>query len=167
MEIPIGEGPDFRGIINLFSERAHIYRKGGARRASTTRPPCPRGASGDQFEEWENGAAGDAGHDQRRPPRALPRGREDQSGKRPSRPWPWASRSGDVVPLLCGSAEHSYGMQELLLKKIVELCPSPAETGGETRHTRAGMDEEVHLSPSDDETFSALHLQDGFRAPGG
>ncbi|HCR04300.1 MAG TPA: elongation factor G, partial [Gemmatimonadetes bacterium] len=30
VEIPIGEGPDFHGIINLFSERAHLYKKGTA-----------------------------------------------------------------------------------------------------------------------------------------
>ena len=62
--------------------------------------------------------------------------------------------SGDIVPLFCGSAEQSYGMQALL-KKLVELCPSPAERGAETAQ-RAGLEEEVHLSPSDDETFSAL-----------
>ena len=28
VEIPIGEGPDFRGIINLFSGRAHLYKAG-------------------------------------------------------------------------------------------------------------------------------------------
>jgi len=28
VEIPIGEGADFRGIVNLFSKRAHIYKKG-------------------------------------------------------------------------------------------------------------------------------------------
>jgi elongation factor G len=42
-----------------------------------------------------------------------------------------------------------------LLKKIVELCPSPAETGGEVAQ-RVGMDEELLLSASDDETFAAL-----------
>src|SRR5688500_7205171 len=28
VEIPIGEGAQFRGIVNLFSKKAHIYRKG-------------------------------------------------------------------------------------------------------------------------------------------
>lgn len=28
VEIPIGSGDDFRGIINLFSEKAHIYKSG-------------------------------------------------------------------------------------------------------------------------------------------
>ena len=30
VEIPIGEGEDFSGIINLFSEKAHVYKKGTA-----------------------------------------------------------------------------------------------------------------------------------------
>src|SRR2546422_47306 len=28
VEIPVGEGPDFHGIINLFSQRCHLYKKG-------------------------------------------------------------------------------------------------------------------------------------------
>ena len=28
VEVPIGEGPSFRGIMNLFTRRAHTYRKG-------------------------------------------------------------------------------------------------------------------------------------------
>ena len=32
VEIPIGDGPDFHGIINLFSGHCHIYKKGRPRR---------------------------------------------------------------------------------------------------------------------------------------
>src|SRR5438045_8815346 len=28
VEIPVGEGPEFHGIINLFSKKAHLYKKG-------------------------------------------------------------------------------------------------------------------------------------------
>jgi elongation factor G len=28
IEIPVGEGPDFHGIINLFSRKCHLYKKG-------------------------------------------------------------------------------------------------------------------------------------------
>src|SRR3954470_5497371 len=28
IEIPVGDGPDFHGIVNLFSRKAHLYRKG-------------------------------------------------------------------------------------------------------------------------------------------
>src|SRR2546430_4544893 len=28
VEIPVGEGPEFHGIINLFSKQCHMYKKG-------------------------------------------------------------------------------------------------------------------------------------------
>src|SRR5207247_9726663 len=28
VEIPVGEGPEFHGIINLFSKKCHLYKKG-------------------------------------------------------------------------------------------------------------------------------------------
>ena len=51
VEIPIGEGEDFRGIINLFSEKAHIYKEG------TTIGEYTEGEIPDElrekFELWE------------------------------------------------------------------------------------------------------------------
>ncbi len=151
VEIPIGEGPDFHGIINLFSERAHIFRQ-GTEKGEYDEADIPEELQ-DKFEQWETELQ-----------ETLATTNEDLlerylDGGKISREEAIEAMAlgmarGDVVPLFCGSAEHSYGMRALL-KKIIELCPSPAETGGETAK-RAGMDEEVHLSPSDDETFSAL-----------
>ena len=151
VEIPIGEGPDFHGIINLFSERAHIFRQ-GTKKGEYDEADIPEELQ-DKFEQWETELQ-----------ETLATTNEDLlerylDGGKISREEAIEAMAlgmarGDVVPLFCGSAEHSYGMRALL-KKIIELCPSPAETGGETAK-RAGMDEEVHLSPSDDETFSAL-----------
>ena len=151
VEIPIGEGPDFRGIINLFSERAHIYRK-GTEKSEYDEADIPEELQA-KFEEWETELQ-----------ETLATTNEDLlerylEGEKITREEAIEAMAlgvarGDVIPLFCGSAEHSYGMQALL-KKLVELCPSPAETGGEIAR-RAGMDEEVHLAPSDDETFSAL-----------
>src|SRR5260370_33767191 len=28
VEIPVGEGPEFHGIINLFSKKCHMYKRG-------------------------------------------------------------------------------------------------------------------------------------------
>ncbi|MGZ7033435.1 MAG: elongation factor G, partial [Thermoanaerobaculia bacterium] len=28
IEVPVGEGPDFHGIVNLFSKKAHVYKRG-------------------------------------------------------------------------------------------------------------------------------------------
>ena len=151
VEIPIGEGPDFHGIINLFSERAHIFRQ-GTEKGEYDEADIPEELQ-DKFEQWETELQ-----------ETLATTNEDLlerylDGGKISREEAIEAMAlgmarGDVVPLFCGSAEHSYGMRALL-KKIIELCPSPAETGGETAK-RAGIDEEVHLSPSDDETFSAL-----------
>ena len=151
VEIPIGEGPDFHGIINLFSERAYIFRQ-GTEKGEYDEADIPEELQ-DKFEQWETELQ-----------ETLATTNEDLlerylDGGKISREEAIEAMAlgmarGDVVPLFCGSAEHSYGMRALL-KKIIELCPSPAETGGETAK-RAGMDEEVHLSPSDDETFSAL-----------
>ena len=150
VEIPIGEGADFRGIINLFSERAHIY-KAGTEKGEYDEVDVPEELQA-KFEEWETELQETlATTDEALLDRYLEEGKitREEAIKAMHN----GVASGDIVPLFCGSAEHSYGMQALL-KGLVELCPSPAEAGGESAQ-RTDM-EEVHLSPSDDETFSAL-----------
>ena len=151
VEIPIGEGADFRGIINLFSERAHIY-KAGTEKGEYDEVDVPEELQA-KFEECETELQETlATTDEALLDRYLEEGKitREEAIKAMHN----GVASGEIVPLFCGSAEHSYGMQALL-KGLVELCPSPAEAGGEMAQ-RAGMEEEVHLSPSDDETFSAL-----------
>ena len=151
VEIPIGEGADFRGIINLFSERAHIY-KAGTEKGEYDEVDVPEELQA-KFEEWKTELQETlATTDEALLDRYLEEGKISQ--EEAIEAMHNGVASGDIVPLFCGSAEHSYGMQALL-KGLVELCPSPAEAGGESAQ-RAGMEEEVHLSPSDDETFSAL-----------
>ena len=151
VEIPIGEGADFHGVINLFSERAHIY-KSGTEKGEYDEVDVPEELQA-KFDEWKTELQETlATTDEALLDRYLEEGkitREEAIAAMHD-----GVTSGDIVPLFCGSAEHAYGMQELL-KKLVELCPSPAEAGGETAQ-RTGVEEEVHLSPSDDETFSAL-----------
>jgi len=151
VEIPIGEGPDFHGIINLFSERAHIY-KAGTEKGEYDEVDVPEELQA-KFDEWETELQETlATTDEALLDRYLEEGkitREEAISAMHK-----GLASGDIVPVFCGSAEHSYGMRTLL-EKLVELCPSPAEAGSEVAQ-RAGMEEEVHLSPSDDETFSAL-----------
>ncbi|MCH7856590.1 MAG: elongation factor G [Gemmatimonadetes bacterium] len=151
VEIPIGEGPDFRGIINLFSERAHIY-KAGTEKGEYDEVDVPEELQA-KFEEWETELQETlATTDEALLDRYLEEGKITR--EEAIEAMHKGVASGDIVPLFCGSSEHSYGMQALL-KGLVDLCPSPAEAGGETAQ-RAGMEEEVHLSASDDETFSAL-----------
>ena len=151
VEIPIGEGPDFRGIINLFSGRAHIY-KAGTQVGEYEETDVPEDLQA-KFEEWETELQETlATTDEQLLERYLEG--EKITREEAIEAMALGVARGEVIPLFCGSAEQSYGMQALL-KKIVELCPSPAKTGGEAAQ-RVGMDEEVLLSASDDDTFSAL-----------
>jgi len=61
---------------------------------------------------------------------------------------------GEVIPLFCGSGETGRGVQALL-KEIIELLPSPADTAGEEATRGAGGDA-VHLAADDAAPFSAL-----------
>ena len=151
VEIPIGEGADFRGVIDLFSGRAHYYRKGGVR-GEYDEGDVPEQLQG-QFEALENELQETLATTTEDLLERYLEG-EPISREEAIEAMALGVASGDVVPLFCGSPVHSYGMQELL-QKIVELCPSPVEAGGELA-TRVGMDEEVHLAPSDEETFAAL-----------
>lgn len=151
VEIPIGEGPDFHGIINLFSEKAHLY-KAGTDKGEYDEVDVPEELRA-KFDKWETELQETlATTDEALLDKYLEEGKISREEAIDAMHRGVAN--GDIVPLFCGSAERSYGMQALL-KKLVELCPNPAEAGAETAQ-RAGMEEEVHLSPSDDETFSAL-----------
>ena len=135
VEIPIGEGPDFRGIINLFSERAHIF-KAGTEKGEYDEVDVPEELKA-KVEVWETELQETlATTDEALLDRYLEEGKislEDAIQAMHK-----GVASGDIIPLFCGSAESSYGMQTLL-KKLVELCPSPAEAGGETAQ-RPGME---------------------------
>ncbi len=123
VEIPIGDGPDFHGIVNLFTERAILYKKGGTRGEydETDIPPELK----DIETRWETDfqetlATTDetlleqyleSGHISREQEvAALARG----------------MRSADIFPVFCGVAPLTYGMS-LLLDELVELFPNPKD----------------------------------------
>jgi len=128
VEIPIGEGPAFSGLINLFSERAHVFRKGtSAGEYDDTDIP-------DDMKElearWETElqetvattdealleAYLESGHISR-----------EQAIDATAR----GMRAAEAFPVFCGAATLTYGMRALL-DKLVELCPSPLEARPET-----------------------------------
>jgi len=123
VEIPVGEGPGFRGIINLFSEKAHIYRP-GTDSGEYDVEPIP-----DEFAEkemnWETELQEAlATTDENLLEAYLEGGRisRDEAVDAMGR----AMARREIFPVFCGSATKTYGVRALL-KKLVELCPSPAE----------------------------------------
>ena len=124
VEIPVGDGQDFHGIINLFSGKTHSFKK-GTRTGEYDEVPMPAEYR-EEYEKYEQGLTeAVASSDDNLLERylggeAIPREQVLTAMKQ-------AMQRGEIVPLFCGSAELSYGMRALL-DKMVELFPSPAET---------------------------------------
>lgn len=151
VEVPIGQGENFKGIINLFSERAHIY-KAGTLTGEYEETDIPEELKG-KFEEMETEfietvATVDEG--------LLERYLEGETISKDEAIEAMARgmARGEIVPLFCGSAKKSYGMK-VLLTKIVELFPHPGEMPGE-KATRPGLDQDVTLVAEDAGPTAAL-----------
>jgi elongation factor G len=151
VEIPVGAGADFRGIINLFSERTHMYKPG------TTKGEYDEADIPDELKEveakWETelletlATTDEALLERYLEGETITREEAIEAMAR-------AVARGEVVPVFCGSAKKTYGMKALL-KKMIELFPNPAETGGDAG-SRPGLDQDVTVHADDSEPFSAL-----------
>jgi elongation factor G len=151
VEIPIGAGDDFRGVINLFSGKAHIYKKG-----TTTGEYDESDVPADLQEKYEKWHAElfetIATTDETVLEHYLNDG--DISRDEAIHALKMAMLRGDVVPLFCGAPEKTWGTRALL-SKLCELVPSPAEAAHELAQ-RPGLDQVVELTPDDDGPFAAL-----------
>jgi elongation factor G len=151
VEIPIGEGEHFHGLINLFSERAHLYKE-GTHTGEYEEADVPAELR-DRFKVWETEFVETvATTDETLLERYLEGGaisREDAIAATAR-----GMARGEIVPLFCGSAKKSYGLRALL-RKVVELFPHPGEMPGE-KASRPGLDQEVTLVAEDSGPAAAL-----------
>jgi elongation factor G len=145
VEIPVGEGAAFEGIVNLFSERAHIFKKGTTKgEYDDADVPDSVKANEDKWETELQEAV--ATTDEALLERYLEGGRISRE-EMISAMHNGVARA-DVYPVFCGASTLTYGMRALL-DKIVELCPSPAEALPD----KVGDDV---LEPEDDGPLAAL-----------
>ena len=123
VEIPVGDGHDFHGIVNLFTGRCHNYRKGtkSGEYDLTDIPPELEERFRQYTEQLTEAVAStdDALIERYLSGETIPREELVAVMKR-------AMMAGEVVPLFCGSGELTYGMRTLLTE-MVELFPSPLE----------------------------------------
>jgi elongation factor G len=151
VEIPIGEGPAFRGIINLISKKANLF-KSGTKTGEYEERDIPA-ESREAYERYEKDLietvastddalleryleGGEIGHD------------ELVGAMRA------ALKRGELYPVFCGASELTYGMRALL-SELVELVPSPADNDPVVAE-KWGAAEQVTLAPSDEAPFAAL-----------
>jgi len=123
VEIPVGEGPEFHGIINLFSKKCHLYKKGTkAGEYDEVDVPAEYQA---RFEKYSQELIESiAATDDTLLERYL--GGEEIGRDEAIRALKVGMQKGEIFPLFCGAAELTYGTRALLTK-IVELCPAPHE----------------------------------------
>ena len=123
VEIPVGEGDDFRGIINLFSEKAHIY-KAGTQKGEYDESDIPDELK-DKEAQWETELQETlATTDEKLLESYLEGGAI--SREEAIEAMALGMARNEVYPVFCGAATKTYGMRALL-KKLVELCPNPSE----------------------------------------
>jgi elongation factor G len=151
VEIPIGAGEDFRGIINLFSGKAHMYRP-GSDRGEYEEAEVPEELAS-RFEAWRTELFESiATTDDSLLEAYLEGGTIDRDQAIAA--LKAAMLKGEMIPLFSGAGEPAWGTRALL-SKLVELMPSPAEATYEIAR-RVGIDQEIELQGSDEDPFAAL-----------
>src|SRR5215212_7102061 len=152
IEVPVGEGPDFHGIVNLFDGKAHVYARGTKTGAyeetnvpSDVQPQFDRyyaelietiAATDDSLlERYLDG--GEIGRDE-----AI-RAMKD------------AMKRMELFPLFCVSSTLNYGTRAVL-STIVELMPNAYEMEEIHAFKGAEGDHTVEIHARDDAPFAAL-----------
>lgn len=146
VEVPIGSGADFKGVVNLFSGKAHIFKGGGKGDYEQTEIPEDLADGVAEFREGliETIAAADDELLE-----AYLEG-EELDRDRVLSVLAAAMRRGEVFPIFCGSGATGYGVRAIM-NKIVELMPSPADAVPEIAN-----DGEVEISATAAGPMAAL-----------
>ncbi|MDX2183427.1 MAG: elongation factor G [Gemmatimonadaceae bacterium] len=152
IEVPIGEGPAFRAVLNLFDREAHRFRRESRNGEQQTTPI----AADEQpiFDRYYDALIETiAANDDSLLERYLDGGtisRADAMAAMKAE-----MQRGEIYPLLCCSAELTYGTRAILTK-LVELMPTAFEM--EELHALRGAEGdrtvEVHADPA--APFAAL-----------
>lgn len=146
VEIPVGAGQDFRGIINLFSQKAHIYKAGT--QSGEYDEADPPEESQAEFKKWVDELQETLATTNEDMLERYLEG-EEISREEAIEAMALGTGRGEVVPVFCGAANKSYGVRALL-KKMVELFPNPGEIGP------VSDGDGGTIEPSDDAPFAAL-----------
>src|SRR5688572_5202813 len=123
VEVPIGSGPEFRGIMNLFAKCAYIY-KPGTKTGEYEEVDIPADAQ-DTYDHYHQelieaiSATDDALLERYLEGAEIGRDEAIQGMKE-------AMKRGDLFPLFCVSADHMIGINALLTE-VVQLMPSAFE----------------------------------------
>ncbi len=150
VEVPIGSGDQFSGIVNLFSGHAHHYRPASDKgEYDHVEIPDEVSATVEKYREQliESIAATDDDLLE-----AYLEG-EELDRDRVLAGMKAGMMRGELFPVFCGSGASGKGVRAVL-KKLVELMPAPSEIGlVEAEDSRGNV---VELEPVDGSAMTAL-----------
>lgn len=150
IEVPVGEGADFHGIVNLFSRKCHTYKK-GTKAGEYDEGDIPGDVQG-TFDKYAEGLMESVAEvDDELIERYL-------EGEEITRDEALAAMKrgfaeGTLFPLLCVAAPLTYGTRALL-SKLVQLVPAPTELPPRDAKTW-GDATDVQVVSRDDAPFAA------------
>ncbi|MDL1965882.1 MAG: elongation factor G [Candidatus Desulfofervidus auxilii] len=151
--LPIGQGENFEGIINLLTMEAWIYQKDGSGKFSKKEIPNGLKNKAEGFREKMVEFLAETNDV------LLERYLEGEEIK--SEDWFNALHEGTVkkmfMPVICGSAILNIGTQ-LVLDLINHCLPSPLERGA-VKGYHPETKQELKRKPDPDEPFSALVIK--------
>src|SRR5262245_9005126 len=164
VEIPVGEGADFHGVVNLFTKKAHQFKR-GVKTGEYQETEIPDEAK-PQFDKYYNelieaiSATDDTMLEHYLEGNEISRD-EAISGMKE------AMKRMELFPLFCISSELNYGMQAVL-NTIVELMPNAYEMEELHAFTGAEGDATVEIHAKDEspcvahvfKTMSEPHVGD-------
>jgi elongation factor G len=152
VEVPVGEGPEFRAILNLFSRKAHVYEPGTkmGEYDETDIPADQQPLFDRYYQELIETIATTDDSMLERYLEGEEIGRDEAIATMKE-----GMKRGQLFPLFCCSAELTYGTRALLTK-LVELMPSAYEMEELHAFTGAEGDATVPIHARDDAPFSAL-----------
>lgn len=148
VEVPIGAGTQYRGIVNLFSNKAHLYGDGSKGEYEETDIPEELL---DGVAKWREHLIETIATTDDELLEAYLEG-EELDRDRVLAAMSAAMMRGELQPVFCGSAESARGVRAVM-NKLVELMPAP-DAAGIFLATSDG--ETVELSPTDEAPFTAM-----------
>jgi elongation factor G len=153
VEIPIGAGPgQFKGIINLFTKKAHLFSP-GSKAGESTEAEIPESEMA-RFEKYHQELVETiAATDDTLLERYL--GGEQFSDDEEMTAMKEAMKRADLFPLLCCSSQLTYGVRTVL-DFLVQLMPSAYEMEEQHAFTGSEGSRTVEIHPDEEAPFTAL-----------
>jgi elongation factor G len=151
VQLPIGAESEFRGVIDLLGMQALIWEDGMGEQYDSVEIPAELA---DDAETWRHELIDVVSqYDENVLEKYV--GEEEITADDLRAAVRAATVSGDIVPVLCGTAFKNKGVQPLL-DAIVDYLPSPLDVVSIKGSSVKNEDEQLERHADDDEPFAAL-----------